>query len=257
MNSEDLEKLIAKCLNDFYIRRTKKIEELKLKEFLEKKNPYLFRATGIEKASEIVEDILKAFISSSDEGIFGDAFFEPIAKMVSGGIASPSSGVDIAIEGAKTYTAIAMKSGPHWGNAGQLTKQNTDFVALQSRLYKLQKQFDPVIGHGYGRLNNHPKGKVYRNSSGEVFWTELTGDPDFYLKLIRLMKDEPQKHRPAYKLAWNAAINRFTGDFIKEFCDTAGRIDWEKLTIFVSSKTKPKTVRVKRENPKKTKTKNP
>ena len=246
MNSDDLEKLIAKCLNDFYIRRTKKIQELKLKEFLAKKNPYLFRATGIEKAAEIVEDILKAFISSSDEGIFGDAFFEPIAKMVSGGIASPSSGVDIAIEGDKIYTAIAMKSGPNCGNAAQLNKQNQDFIALQSRLYKLQKQFDPVIGHGYGRLNNTPKGKIYRNSSGEVFWTELTGDPDFYLKLIRLMKDEPQKHRPSYKLSWDAAINRFTGEFVKEFCDAKGLIVWEKLAAYVSSKEKPKIKRPKK-----------
>lgn len=235
MNTEELEKLIAKCLKDFYIRRSNKIQELKLKEVLAKKNPYLFRATGIEKASEIVEDILKAFISSSDEGIFGDSFFEPIAKIVLGGIASPSSGVDVVAESEKTYKAIAVKSGPNWGNASQLNKQNQDFIALQSRMYKIQKQFDPVIGHGYGRLNNHPKGKIYRNSSGQTFWTELTGDADFYLKLIRLMKDEPQKHRPEYKLAWDAAINRFTGEFIQEFCDERGMIDWEKLAIYVSS----------------------
>jgi hypothetical protein len=245
MNSEELENLIKKCLNDFYIRRSNKIQELKLKAVLAKKNPYLFRATGIEKASEIVEDILKAFISSSDEGIFGDAFFEPIAKIVSQGIASPSSGVDIVIESDKSYTAIAMKSGPNWGNSAQLNKQNLDFIALQSRLYKLQKKFDPVIGHGYGRLNKQPKGKIYRNSSGQVFWTELTGDSDFYLKLIRLMKDEPQKHRPAYKLAWDAAINRFTGEFITEFCNDKGMIDWEKLAAYVSSEEKIKNVKQK------------
>ena len=27
--------------------------------------------------------------------------------------------------------------------------------------------------------------------SGQAFWQEITGDPDFYLKLIRLMKDVP------------------------------------------------------------------
>lgn len=30
---------------------------------------------------------------------------------------------------------------------------------------------------------------------GQVFWRELTGDADFYLKLIRLMRDYPVKHR--------------------------------------------------------------
>lgn len=234
MKTKELEELIAKCLHDFYDRRTKRIQELKLKEFMSKKNPYLFRAIGTEKASEIVEDVLRAFISSSDEGMFGDAFFEPIAKLASGGVAAPSEGVDVAIETSDRYIAIAVKSGPNWGNAGQLRKQNQDFIALQSRLYKLHKQFDAVIGHGYGRKRGKPKGKVYRNISGQTFWTEITGDPDFYIKLIRLMKDEPQKHKPEYRKAWDAAVNRFTRDFIQDFCLEDGRIDWDKLVSFVS-----------------------
>lgn len=234
MNTEELEKLIAKCLHDFYDRRTKRIQELKLKEFMSKKNPYLFRAIGTEKASEIVEDVLRAFISSSDEGMFGDAFFEPIAKLASGGVVSPSEGVDVAIETKDRYMAIAVKSGPNWGNAGQLRKQNQDFIALQSRLYKIHKQFDAVIGHGYGRKKGKPTGKIYRNISGQTFWTEITGDSDFYLKLIRLMKYEPQKHKPEYKKAWDSAVNRFTGEFIKDFCFQDGQIDWEKLVQFVS-----------------------
>lgn len=234
MNITQLEKLIADCLHDFYTRRINRIQQLKLKEVLKKKNPYLYRAMGTEKASEIVEDLLSAFISSSDEGIFGDAFFEPIAKIASGGVVSPSEGVDVAVETQKRYLAIAVKSGPNWGNSTQLKKQNEYFIALRSRLYKLQKQFDPMIGHGYGTLKNRPKNKLYRNSSGQAFWTEITGDPDFYLKLIRLMKDEPQKHKPTYKKAWDAAVNRFTGEFIKDFCFPDGSIDWEKLVCFVS-----------------------
>jgi len=234
MNTEKLEKLIAKCLHDFYERRISRIQQLKLRHFLASKNPYLFRAIGTEKASEIVEDILKAFISSSDEGIFGEAFFEPIAKMVSGGVVSPSEGVDVAKETKTRYLAIAVKSGPNWGNAGQLKKQNQDFIALRSRLYKLHKEFDAMIGHGYGRKKGKPKGKIYRDSSGQDFWTEITGDPDFYLKLITLMKDEPQKHKTKYKKAWDAAVNRFTGEFIKDFCSADGNIDWEKLVRFVS-----------------------
>jgi hypothetical protein len=234
MNTDELEKLIAKCLHDFYDRRTKRIQELKLKEFMSKKNPYLFRAIGTEKASEIVEDVLRAFISSSDEGMFGDAFFEPIAKLASGGVVAPSEGVDVAIETENRYMAIAVKSGPHWGNSDQLRKQNENFVSLRSRLYKIQKQFDAVIGHGYGQKKGNPKGKIYRNVSGQAFWTEITGDRDFYLKLITLMKDEPQKHKPEYKKAWDAAVNRFTGEFIRDFCFSDGRIDWEKLVQFVS-----------------------
>ena len=50
MNAAQLEKLIAECLRDFYNRRIKRIQELKLRAFLSRKNPYLFRAIGTEKA---------------------------------------------------------------------------------------------------------------------------------------------------------------------------------------------------------------
>jgi hypothetical protein len=239
MVTEELEKLIKDSLHDFYNRRMQKINELKLRQFLRRKNPYLFRALGKEKASEIVEDVLSAFISSSDETIFGDAFFEPIAKIASGGKVSSAEGVDFEKETDDKYLAVAVKSSPSWGNASQKKRINDEFMALRSRLYKIHKQFDAMIGHGYGRSHSKPsKTRIYRSVSGQAFWTEITGDPDFYLKLIRLMKDEPHKHNEEYKIAWGAAVNRFTLEFINDFCFPDGRIDWEKLVRFVSEEKK-------------------
>lgn len=235
LSSADLEKLIAKCLKDFYTRRLQRLNTIRLKTYLLRKNPYLYRAIGTEKAGEIVEEILKAYISSSDETIFGDAFFEPIAKLVSGGTVSPSEGVDIAIETPSSYKAIAVKSGPNPFNASQKKRQSDEFATLRKRLYKIQKRFDPVVGHAYGKLETTPsRAQIYRDVSGQKFWSELTGDAEFYLKLIRLMKDEPSEHRKAYSKAWGAAVTRLTVEFAKEFCHKDYTIDWEKLTQFNS-----------------------
>jgi hypothetical protein len=55
--------------------------------------------------------------------------------------------------------------------------------------------FDPMLGHAYGRAKSQPtKDTIYRRSSGQAFWEEITGDPNFYIKLVTLMKDEPAKH---------------------------------------------------------------
>ncbi|HEX9975961.1 MAG TPA: PmeII family type II restriction endonuclease [Dehalococcoidales bacterium] len=235
MDTNELEALISTCLHDFYERRLQKVRELKLKTFLRRKNPYLFRALGIQKASEIVERVLTDYISSSDETIFGDAFFEPIARIASRGKASDAEGVDFVVESGKRIVAVALKSGPNIYNASQKKRQSQEFLAVRSRLYKLHKQFDPILGHAYGRLRTEPtKDRVYRDSSGQEFWAEITGDDDFYLKLARLMKDAPTKHRKEYNPAWDAAINRFTAEFIKDFCFPDGNIDWEKLVRFVS-----------------------
>lgn len=235
MNIKELEKLIARCLRDFYDRRLQNLETLKLKKYLKRKNPYLYKAIGTEKASEIVEESLAAYMIASDESIFGNVFFEPIAKIVSGGTVSPSEGVDIAIETEKKYLAVAVKSGPNIFNAPQKKRQNDEFNTLRSRLLKLHKQFDALLGHGYGKLKTEPsKTKIYRDRSGQAFWTEITGDPDFYLKLVKLIKDEPSKHRAIYKKAWDCAVNRFTAEFIKDFCNEDGSIKWEKLVKFNS-----------------------
>lgn len=237
MNQLDLEDLIRSSLDNFYQRRMKKLTELKLSSVLRKKNPYLLRAVGVRKASEIVQEVLKAYMSSSDETIFGDAFFEPIAKLCSGGIVSPSEGVDIAVETDTVYKAIAVKSGPNIFNASQAKRQDQEFKSLRSRLLKLYKQFDALLGHGYGRKFSDPTdNRIYRIRSGQVFWEELTGDSDFYLKLISLMRDYPKEHRIAFEEAWDLAINRFEQEFLNNFGNPDGSIDWEKLLKYNSGK---------------------
>ena len=234
MDTEQLEALISRCLRDFYERRLQKVSGLKLRQTLRRKNPYLFKALGIQKAHEIVERLMTDSLSSSDETLFGQVFFEPIARISSGGTVSDGAGVDFVVETETHITSVAMKSGPNPYNAAQKRKQSDDFLAIRSRLYKMQKVFDPVLGHAYGRRNSANSGLIYRDSSGQVFWHEMTGDPDFYLKLIRLMRDEPAKHRQEYQPKWDATVNRFTAEFIRDYCLPDGSIDWEKLVRLVS-----------------------
>jgi hypothetical protein len=103
-------------------------------------------------------------------------------------------------------------------------------------LYKLHKRFDPVLAAAYGRKNLEPRGKrTYRTVAGQRFWEEITGDPEFYIRLITLMRDIPQRHRDAYRPEWEAAVNRLTQEFLRDFCHDDGHVNWEKLVAFVSA----------------------
>ena len=75
---------IGAALTEFYTSLTGKLDKIKIDQILKRKNPYLYRAKGISSASQIVEDILSAFISSSEETLFGNCFFEPISLVVAG-----------------------------------------------------------------------------------------------------------------------------------------------------------------------------
>jgi hypothetical protein len=52
------------------------------------------------------------------------------------------------------------------------------------------------------------------------------------------MKDVPAKHRKKYMLLWDAAVNRFTKQFIDDFCFSDGNINWEQLVKFISEAKK-------------------
>ena len=67
----------------------------------------------MQSATEIVDSVLTAFVSSSEETIFGNCFFEPIAIAASGGNKALAEGIDIMIQNNETNTisAIAVKVG--------------------------------------------------------------------------------------------------------------------------------------------------
>ncbi|MEG5037521.1 MULTISPECIES: PmeII family type II restriction endonuclease [unclassified Microcoleus] len=249
ISPDELEALIKKQLDIFYDRRIKKLSHLDLWDTLRRKNPYLFRAIGMQDGSEIVKELLQAYMSSSDEGLFGHIFFEPIAQAVGGGVAATDVGMDVVIDTPQAYTVVQVKSGPNWGNADQKRKLKDNFENAQAMFLSknINKQFRALLGQCYGRATSEPSDKrLYAVRSGQSFWEEITGDPEFYLKLIRLMKDYPSRHRPDYQDAWSNAVNRFTKEFLEHFSTSEGSLDWEKIVQLNSGKIPPRKPRKKK-----------
>ena len=109
-NEDAVIKAIAISLENFYANLIAKLDEINIRKILKRKNPYLFRAKAMCSAPDIVEAILSAYISSSEETIFGNVFFEPIALAASGGQKSLTEGIDIRIDKDDAIYAIAVKS---------------------------------------------------------------------------------------------------------------------------------------------------
>ena len=117
-NEEAIVKAIAVALDNFYTNLIKKTDSLNIKAVMKRKNPYLFRAKAMNGAAQIIDAILSAFVSSSEETIFGNVFFEPIATAAAQGQKALAEGVDIMVERGNTIYAIAVKSGTSVFNAG-------------------------------------------------------------------------------------------------------------------------------------------
>ena len=113
---------VSQHIDEFHAARIKSLERLRLKTVLKKKNPYLFRAKGIVEASDLIRNLVDAFISSNEETIFGD-WLEQLAIYINGqvygGIKSGIHGIDLEFDKDNVRYIVSIKSGPNWGNSSQ------------------------------------------------------------------------------------------------------------------------------------------
>ena len=237
-DEQEVVKAVATALETFYANLIEKIDGLNIKKVMKRKNPYLYRAKAMQSASEIVESVLTAFVSSSEETIFGNCFFEPIAIAASGGNKALAEGIDIMIQDNTTNTisAIAVKSGPAVFNADSKKRQEQNFMVASKLAQQVKARYEAYIGYCYGKKTDSGRGKpkMYQELAGKRFWTELTGDEDFYIKIIGYMGTMPEKYVADYKESYNKAANRLVREFSNSFCKEDGSIDWEKLVEFNS-----------------------
>lgn len=70
--------------------------------------------------------------------------------------------------------------------------------------------------------------------------TALSGEKSHFvyeaIALINLMRNKPTQDRKEYEEEWAKALNRFEHDFLNNFGNADGSIDWEKLLRYNSGK---------------------
>lgn len=161
MKSLDLDEVreyVNTHIVDFHARRIKSLEELSLIRLLTK-NPYLFKAKNLATAGELISSLLEAFLSSSEEKLFGD-FLEGLALFVAektcNGHKSTAPGVDLEFFNQGIHYVVSIKSGPNWGNSSQQRRLEQDLVAAVSRLKQLRRgaNIQPVLGICYGKTRS-------------------------------------------------------------------------------------------------------
>lgn len=250
--NEVLQAEVGRLLEVLYAKRFAALEKLTLTRVLAK-NPYLYRALGIGDPSEFIMQLMVAFVSSSDETIFGNDFLEPLAifsathanqhsdptRRVTVGA---GAGQDIAIETAKSYLAISVKSSKNIFNSQSAKGQDSEFTALRARLKKLNKQFRPIIGYGYGRKSARKVTDVEK-LAGQVFWQLLTDEPDFYLRIAIAMESFAGQHGQEYKTAFEQRHRQLLREFMLHLVSPDGDIEWQKIVTFNSAETKPKRLK--------------
>ena len=241
MNSLDLQKVVeyvSDNINDFHATKAKLLSEINLKSILRKKNPYLFRAKNIAVASDLIQSILDAYLYASEEKVFGD-FLENLAIFISqetcNGRKSSATGVDLEFVNDGVHYVVSIKSGTNWGNSSQQKQQEihlqTATMVLKQSSHTINVQ--PVLGICYGNTKTSFL-RGYMKVVGQNFWYLISGKENLYTDIVEPLGYRAKEHNESFADNKAAIINKFTSEFMKDFCDSEGNIDWKKLVVFNS-----------------------
>lgn len=243
MNTLDITEVIEYVKNNistFHKKRIDRLNTLNLNKLLKKKNPYLFKAKSVLTAEQIVTGLLDAFISSNEETIFGD-WLEGLAifinQKVFNGYKSGISGIDLEFNKNDIRYIVAIKSGPNWGNSSQIKKMITDFNTARKTLRTSNSNMNIVAVNGccYGIDKNPEKISNYYKYCGQIFWEFISGEENLYLDIIEPIGFKARQKNDEFLESYSKIINKFTMEFIENFCNNDFTINWQKLVKFNSS----------------------
>jgi len=240
---EEVTEFVNQHIGEFHESRISRVKRIKLREVLQKKNPYLFKAKNILTSQRLIESLLQAYLSSSEEELFGD-FLEELAIFIASktlnGRKSPGTGIDLEFTKAGVVYLVSIKSGVNWGNSSQYAALRDRFkkavqVLKQS---KSVKAVQPVLASCYGKRKTVNNGE-YLRICGQEFWYFISGNQNLYTDIIDPLGHQAKQRNQRYEEELAVLINKFTAEFSNDFCRD-GRIDWIELVRFNSGNMKSK-----------------
>ncbi|MBK9008349.1 MAG: hypothetical protein CNIPEHKO_00313 [Anaerolineales bacterium] len=238
LNLDDVKEYVNDHVVDFHRRRIKSLEELRLEKLLTK-NPYLFKAKNLRTPELLVRDLLSAFLSSSEEKLFGD-FLEGLAVFVAertcGGHKSTAQGVDLEFFNNDTHYVVSIKSGPNWGNSSQQSKLEQDLQTATARLKQARRNLNvqSVLGICYGKTKTAFI-RGYMKIVGQNFWYFISENLDLYTDIIEPIGHRAREHNESFEKERDKIISRFSIEMGNTFFDAkTGELDWVKLVQYNS-----------------------
>lgn len=232
LNLNDVVTFVEGNIGDFHKRRAESLAKLKLINILKRKNPYLFKAKNVATAHDFVKNLLDAYLSSQEEAIFGE-FLEQLAifvnEQVYGGKKSTAEGIDLEFNRDGVDYIVSIKSGPNWGNSGQISKMKENF----RRAIRIKKtgnrgvNIQAINGCCYG-IDNHSEKDEYTKLCGQRFWEFISGNQDLYIQIIEPLGYKAKEKNEEFLVEYGRIINVFEAEFLHDYCPD-GRINWEKL----------------------------
>lgn len=223
-NGELARAFVEAFLGDFVDPFKAGLNQLTFRKLMKRKNPYLYRASGISSVDELVDRAMGDFVSSSTETYFGTAI-EHFITSLPGLIKSSAPGVDVEKRDRQRVDLFAIKSGPAGYNSSSFKTQR-DHLATSKTILEQQSslQVRAYVGATYGRPNDGRPNAGYTILSSKNLWARLSGDQDFYAKVLEAYGCVSKFYEEDMPVVRSRLLSEAKKDFSK-----GDGIDWARI----------------------------
>ncbi len=112
-----------------------------------------------------------------------------------------------------------------------MKKQKEQFVKAVKVFNTSRKAVATMCVEGccYGNDNKTYNDSTHEKYCGEKFWALISGEPTLFIDIIEPLGYKAKEKNEEYFKAYGRMINKFTQEFIKDYCSDNGDIDWNKI----------------------------
>ena len=94
-----------------------------------------------------------------------------------------------------------------------------------------------INGCCYGR-DDSPDKDDYLKLCGQRFWSFISGNENLFIDIIEPLGHKAKQKNDKFQKQYSSVINKFSFEFMKSFCDSNGKILWQKVVQLNSGKGK-------------------
>jgi len=228
-----VEDQIDSLMQDYVVKIGQKLEVTPANIVL-RKNPFLYRVRAIEGTDQLATMLVDAYLSSSEETIFGNTL-EGIAIAIcshsKGGRKSGISNIDLEYDEGSTRTVIQIKSGPNWGNSSQHKSLLSSFTSASKILRQGSKKIDVrcVEGICYGKSKSTDRGSHLR-LIGDDFWFDISGSAETPQAIMQMIGGHAGNGLYEARKKAEADIVEYLEHHT---VSRSNKIDWERLSLLL------------------------
>jgi hypothetical protein len=232
-----IQEYVNQKLSELHQLRIDSIKEIDFNSLL-KLDSYLFKARDKFVTWKVISTLLDEYLAISEEKFYEDFFKDLvvfIVEKVHGGCEASIDGLDLELNKDGVHYLVTIKLGPRWVSGSEQGKieQKLKIAEEIIKHKKLGINVQSVLGICFGK-SKYSSQRGYLYLVGRDFWQLVSDDENLYADVIGPIDGRLREKDDIYHQEKSKAENRFTRQFVDEFCNVDGSIDWPKLVEFNS-----------------------